>query len=166
MGFTEPDSAPQAPGQMPAAPGAGPAPVPYGGANQSPVSADYSAPDIGTGAPGAGVMDGVSGNAVQESGYAHDISAGLSTPYYGGAISPIGVHGDADAGGRDDVADSVGGAVTAAESRFHEHQTDTYGLGSTIGDIMTLPPNPLDPGVGSTGVTDPAGGFYDPPRNY
>ena len=90
----------------------------------------------------------------------------IQAPYAAGAPSPIQAHGDADAGGRDDVADSVAGAVTAAEARFHEHQTDTYGLGSTIGDVMTLPPNPLDPGVGSTGVTDPSGGFYDPPRNY
>ena len=117
--------------------------------------------------PGMGVMDGVApGNAVQESGYAHDMNAGLCTPYYGGAISPIQAHGDADAGGRDDVADSVAGAVAAASARWHEHQSDTYGQGSTIGDVMTLPPSPLDPGVGSLGVTAPSGAYYDPPRNY
>ena len=47
-----------------------------------------------------------------------------------------------------------------------EHEADTHAQGSVLGDIMTLPPSPLDPGVGSTGVTDPAGGFYDPPRGY
>lgn len=167
MGFTEPDSAPQAPGQMPAAPNSGPAPLPYGGADQAPASADYGLPLTGFDGPGGGVMAGVSGNAVQEAPYAHDMNAGLVTPYYGGAISPIGVYGDADAGGRDDVADSVAGAVTAAEARFHEYQADASRPGpSNIGDIMTLPPNPLDPGVGSLGITDPSGGFYDPPRNY
>jgi hypothetical protein len=112
------------------------------------------------------VMQGVSGNAVQESGYAHDMNAGLCTPYYGGEISPVQAHGDADAGGRDDVAGSVAGSVAASSARWHEHQSDTYGQGSQIGDTMTLPPSPLDPGVGSTGTTDPAGGYYDPPRAY
>lgn len=90
----------------------------------------------------------------------------IRAPYDPGLPSAIQAHGDADAGGRDDVAGSVADAVSNAEARYHEHMTDTYGLGSTIGDIVTLPPNPLDPGVGSTGTTDPAGGFYDPPRNY
>jgi hypothetical protein len=31
---------------------------------------------------------------------------------------------------------------------------------------MALPPSPLDPGVGSLGITNPSGGFYDPPRGY
>jgi hypothetical protein len=152
--------------QMPAAPGAGPAPVPYGGADLSPEPPEYGVGDLGPRDPGMDVMQGVSGNAVQESGYAHDLNAGLCTPFYGGAISPIQAHGDADAGGRDDVADSVAAAVAAASARWHEHQSDTYGQGSTIGDTMTLPPSPLDPGVGSTGTTDPSGAFYDPPRNY
>lgn len=90
----------------------------------------------------------------------------IQAPYAPGDISPIQVHGDADAGGRDDVAGSVAAAQQAAEARYHEHQGDTYGQGSTIGDTMTLPPSPLDPGVGTTGTTDPAGAFYDPPRNY
>jgi hypothetical protein len=167
MGFTNPDSAPQAPGQMAGAPNSGPAPVPYSGADQSPIPADYGLPLTGFDSPGGGVMAGVSGNAVQEAGYAHDLNAGLCTPYYGGAISPIDAMGDADAGGRDDVADSVAGAVAAAEARFREHQADAATPGpSHIGDFMTLPPNPLDPGVGSLGLTDPSGAFYDPPRSY
>ena len=114
MGFTEPDSAPQAPGQMAAEPRSGPAPA----------------------------------------------------PYYGGAISPIDAHGDADAGGRDIASDSVPGSMDAAAARLTELQGDTYGLGSTIGDLMPMPPSPLDPGVGSLGVTDPSGAFFDPPRDY
>ena len=114
MGFTEPDSAPQAPGQMAAEPRSGPAPA----------------------------------------------------PYYGGAISPIEAHGNADAGGRDDVAATSAEAMANAEARYHEHETDTYGQGSTIGDLMPMPPSPLDPGVGSLGITDPSGAYYDPPRGY
>ena len=107
--------------QMPAAPNAGPAPVPYGGADVSPEPPGYGPPLDTARDPGMGVMDGVApGNAMQESGYAHDMNAGLCTPFYGGAISPIQAHGDADAGGRDDVADSVAGAVAAASARWHE----------------------------------------------
>lgn len=151
--------------QMPQAATPGPAPVPYAGPAQFTEPPLYSAGDGGSRDPGTGVTAGLApGNAVQESGYARDMNAGLVTPYYGGAISPIDAIGDADAGGRDDVADSVAGAVAAASARWHEHQSDTYGPGSRIGDTMTLPPSPLDPGVGSTGTTDPAGAFYDPPR--
>jgi hypothetical protein len=90
----------------------------------------------------------------------------IQAPYAPGEPSPILAHGDADAGGRDDVAGNMAAAQAAAEARYHEHETDTYGMGSTIGDIMTLPPSHLDPGVGTLGTTDPAGAFYDPPRNY
>ena len=88
----------------------------------------------------------------------------IQAPYAPGAPSPIQAHGDADAGGRDDVAGNMAAAQAAAEARYHEHQSDTYGLGSVIGDVMTLPPSPLDPGVGSLGTTSPSGAFYDPPR--
>jgi hypothetical protein len=87
-------------------------------------------------------------------------------PYDPGSTSPIFVGGDNDAGGRDDVAGTVQGAVDAATARWHEYESDTFGQGSTYGDVVTMPPNPLDPGVGSLGNTDPAGAFYDPPRNY
>ena len=59
--------------QMPSAPNSGPAPVPYAGADLSPEPPDYSAAATGFGPPGPQVMAGISpGNAVQESGYAHD----------------------------------------------------------------------------------------------
>jgi len=146
------------PGDAPQQPqaGAGPAPVPYSGAGQSP--AHYEAPAIPFGPPGGDVLAGVSGNAVQESGYAHDQNAGLVTPYYGGAISPIQVHGDADAGGRDDVASTVAGAVNAAEARYSEHEADTHAQGSVIGDLMQLAPVDSNPAVGSN---EPWGPFTD-----
>ena len=104
MGFTEPDSAPQAPGQMPAS------------------------------------------------------SFDIQAPYAAGSPQPISTAGAADAGGRDIVAGTVAGAVAAAEARFGELQGDTYGQGSTIGDLYDLP------AASSTGTT--GGGYYDPPRNY
>lgn len=149
--------------QMPAASGPGPAPVPYGGGDPTPT---MSAPEtVVFGSAGDDVMAGVAGgNAVQESSYAHDVNAGLVTPYYPGSLSPIYVGGDADAGGRDDVAGTVAGAVAAAEARFAEHQSDAVNTGSgVIGDLMTIPPNSMDPAVGALG---PEGGYYDPPRNY
>jgi len=79
------------------------------------------------------------------------------TPYYGGPLAPVDVMGDPDAGGRDDVA--------ATNARWHEHQSDTFGVGSTIGDLMDFPPSPLDPGAG-VGNTAPAAAFFDPPRDY
>lgn len=63
----------------------------------------------------------------------------IQAPYSPGDSRPIQAHGDADAAGRDDVAGSVAAAQAAAEARYHEHQTDTYGQGSQIGDSMTLP---------------------------
>jgi hypothetical protein len=126
--------------QMPAS-GSGPAPLPYGGADQSPEPPGYSAAAMGFGPPGEGVLASLApGNAVQESGYAHDVNAGLVTPFYGGDISPVQVRGDADAGGRDDVSGTVAGAVHAAEARFAEHESDTHAMGSTIGDLMDLAP--------------------------
>jgi hypothetical protein len=90
----------------------------------------------------------------------------IQAPYAPGSTSPVEAHGDADAGGRDDVGGSVAEAQANAEARYHEHESDTYEQGSRIGDTMTLPPSPLDPGVGSTGTTDPSGAYYDPPRDY
>lgn len=90
----------------------------------------------------------------------------IMAPYDPGTLSPVQVHGDADAGGRDDVASSVAEAQANAEARFHEHMSDTYGLGSVIGDLVTMPSNGLDPAASSPGTTDPAGAFYDPPREY
>jgi hypothetical protein len=164
MGFTEPDTPPQPPPQMPQA-GSGPAPVPFTGPDQGAGIITYAATGVSFHPPGVEVMDGSYGNALQESGYAQDVNAGLVTDYYPGAISPIGVHGDGDAGGRDDVADSPAGAVANATGRYLEHEGDTHGIGSTIGDLMTLPPGPLDPGA-APGEALPSGAYYDPPRSY
>jgi len=166
MGFTEPDTPPTPPGQQPQA-GSGPAPAPYTGPDQGAGIITYAATGVSWNLPGQDVMafPGGAGNKVQESGYAHDVNAGLVTDYYPGAISPITVGGNADAGGRDDVADSPAGAVANATGRYLEHEGDTHGIGSTIGDPMTLPPGPLDPGAAS-GEALPSGAYYDPPRSY
>lgn len=110
------------------------------------------------GTPGGEVMGDARGGPLQESGYAHDVSAGAGAPYYAGGISPVYVGGDDDAGGRDDVSGTVAGAVAAAEARFSEHQGEAAGTDSMIGDLMNLPA----PASGQPGV----GAFYDPPRDY
>lgn len=91
----------------------------------------------------------------------------IQAPYAPGSPSAIAAHGDADAGGRDDVAGDVAGAQAAAEARYLEHQGDATAAGpSVIGDLMPMPSTGLDPAASSPGTTAPAGGFYDPPRNY
>ena len=143
--------------QMPAA-GSGPAPVPYAGPDLSPEPPPYSAAATGFGGPGGDVLAGVTGAmGVQESGYAHDVNAGLVTPYVPGSPSPVYVGGDADAGGRDDVSGTVAGAVAAAEARYMEHQSDTLAQGSTIGDLMTVPPVPEDATTASNDFLYPQG---------
>ena len=66
-------------------------------------------------------------------------SFNIQAPYSPGSPSAIYTGAASDAGGRDDVAGSVAAAQAAAEARYGEHQTDTYGQGSQIGDSMTLP---------------------------
>lgn len=90
----------------------------------------------------------------------------IMAPYDPGTPGHISVHGDMDPGGTDKTSGTVAGAVAASDARMNELQHDTYGQGSVIGDVMTLPPNGLDPAASSPGTTDPAGAFYDPPRNY
>jgi hypothetical protein len=63
----------------------------------------------------------------------------ILAPYAAGSPDPVLAGGDADAGGRDDVAGDVAGAQAAAEARYHEHQSDLAGQGSQIGDAMDLP---------------------------
>jgi hypothetical protein len=58
------------------------------------------------------------------------------------SVSPVAFPGDADAGGRDDVAGDVAAAVANAQARYGELQGDTYGQGSVIGDLVDLPPVP------------------------
>jgi hypothetical protein len=150
---------------MPQAPAPGPAPVPYGGPGFA-LAPDIAgpAPDVSLGhSPGPGVLAGVTGaNYVTES----PLAGPNVNPYEAGAPDAIYTAAADDAGGRDIVSGTVAAAVTAAEARFHEHQSDTFGQGSVIGDVITFPPSPLDPGVGSLGETEPAGHYYTPPRNY
>jgi hypothetical protein len=163
MPYWPPDSAPEVPPQMPQA-GAGPAPVPYGGPGFAIAPVMLApAPDVPAGlAPGAGVLNTVTGaNHVTEAApVAPDVG-----PHAAGEPSPIAFPADPDPGGRDIVSGSVAGAVAAAQARYGELQGDTYALGSHIGDLMALPPSPLDPGAGP-GLTDPAGHYYTPPRDY
>ena len=70
--------------------------------------------------------------------------------------SPVYVGGDSDAGGRDVVASSSGSAVDASNARLTELRGDTYQQGSTIGDLMPLPPVP---GAGSKHEGDDSGQF-------
>jgi hypothetical protein len=90
----------------------------------------------------------------------------IQAPYEPGTPDPIAAGGDADAGGRDDVAGDVDGAVQAAEARYLEHESDTHQQGSVIGDLVQLPQGGLDPAASSPGTTAPAGAYYDPPRDY
>ena len=90
----------------------------------------------------------------------------IQAPYAPGEPGVISVHADADPGGSSKITGDVASAVAASDARWRELQSDTYGQGSHIGDTMTLPPSPLDPGVGSLGTTAPSGAYYDPPRNY
>jgi hypothetical protein len=146
---------PAAAPQVPAAGGAGPAPVPYAGADQSAGVITYAATGVSFSLPGSTeVLNGIpAANAVQESGYAHDVNAGLVTPYYPGTVSAIGVHGDNDPGGRDDVAGDIAGAVAAAEARYLEYQGDAIQAGpSTIGDQIDMP-------VAQEDANAPASGF-------
>ena len=164
MPYYPPDTPPEAPPQMPQASTPGPAPAPYTGPDEL-GQVHYAATGVSFTLPSVEVLNGAIGPALQDSGYATDVNAGLVTDYAPGAISPITVGGDADAGGRDDVSGTVAGAVAAADSRYLELEGDTHGAGSTIGDLMTFPPSPLDPGA-APGVTDPSGAYYTPPRAY
>jgi len=151
--------------QMPAAPSAGPAPVPYGGTDYSPQSygLTFDATPL-TPAPSVDVMSGVTGAmGVQESGYAHDMNAGLVTPYVTSDIKPIVTGGDPDAGGQDIVSGTVQGAVDARVAWYTDLHADILPQGTSYGDLMHLPANSMDPAVG---VQGPEGGFYDPPRDY
>lgn len=64
----------------------------------------------------------------------------IQAPYAAGSPDRIFTGGDSDPGGGDSTAGDVAGAVTAAMGRREELASDTNGQGSTIGDIMTLPP--------------------------
>jgi hypothetical protein len=76
----------------------------------------------------------------------------IQAPYSAGPEVHVQVHGDADPGGSDKTSATVAGAVAAAQARQRELESDTFGQGSVLGDLMDLPQNP--------------GAFYDPPRSY
>ena len=168
---------------MPAA-GSGPAPVPYAGPDLQPEPPDYGVNLGPLSDAAAAVMAGVTNLGTTQDPSAHDVNGGTSglvTPYYPGQIDPIDAAGADDPGGRSDVAATVAQAVANATDRWQNLQADTYSpgpvigtavagkpdqqQGSVIGDLMTFPPSPLDPGV-SVGNTLPTAGFYDPDREY
>ena len=149
------DSAPVAPPQMPAA-GSGPAAVPHAGLGTAPYSIQADLADVSqTRMPGDGVLASTPGHEPEA-----PLAAPNVNPYEAGVPQAIYAGGDADAGGRDDVAGAVAAAVAAAQARASEHQSDTYGQGSTIGDLITIPP------FDSDGKVTQGGEFYDPPRDY
>jgi hypothetical protein len=151
---------------IPAAPGPGPAPVPYSGPEAAPEPPDYDAGTLGAVSPGALVMGDAAGGLLQESAAAHDLGAGTAdAPYYPGPLSPVFAAGDADAGGRDDVAGDVAGAVANAEARYREHESDTFAQGSTIGDVMLLPHSQENPAVGEQGAEPPFEAPFFPETN-
>ena len=79
----------------------------------------------------------------------------IQAPYAAGSPDAIYTGGDADAGGRDDVAGTVAGAQAAVEARYAEHSSDQAGQGSTIGDLMDLPPtvSEISKHTGGTGAS-------------
>jgi hypothetical protein len=79
-------------------------------------------------------------------------------------ISPVQFTADDDAGGRDIASGTVDGAVAAASARLAELQSDTFGQGSTIGDVLELPHSPLNPAVGVLS-NPPFEGPYFPETN-
>jgi hypothetical protein len=151
---------------IPAAPGPGPAPVPYSGPDPAPEPPDYGLGDVAISYPGAEVMGAAQGGILQESAVAHDVSAGTAdAPYVPGDISPVDAMGDADAGGRDDVAGTVAASVDAAQARYVEHESDTHAQGSVIGDLVDLPSSPFNPAVGMQGAEPPFEEPYFPETN-
>lgn len=63
-------------------------------------------------------------------------------------VSPVRFTADDDAGGRDIVSGTVDGSVAAANARLAELESDTFGQGSVIGDVLSLPSSPMNPAVG------------------
>jgi hypothetical protein len=59
--------------------------------------------------------------------------------------SPIAFPADNDPGGRDTVASDVAGAVANAQARYHELESDTFGQGSRIGDLLPGMPSLFPP---------------------
>ena len=157
MGFTQPDSPPPPNGipQMPQA-GAGPAPAPYTGPDESPEPPAYGPPDVVWRTPNMDVLMPAEGGLLQESGYAHDVNAGLIAQFVPGTVSPVAMPGNPGAAG-DTVSGSVAGSVADATGRYLKHEAETHPAGSELGDALGVP-------VESAGNF--GGAFYDPPRDY
>jgi hypothetical protein len=91
-------------------------------------------------------MEGSQGQALmahkeaQEAAFAAMVPPAPDRP--AASPQPVYVGGDADPGGRDIVAADPAGAVANTEARYGELQSDTFGQGSAIGDLMDLPPVP------------------------
>jgi hypothetical protein len=70
------------------------------------------------------------------------------------------------AAGEADCRAAQSAGMDARNTMLDHYEAQQRPLGGRIGDHMTMPPSPLDPGVGSlgSGETDPFGNFYDPPR--
>jgi hypothetical protein len=79
-------------------------------------------------------------------------------------VSPIRFAADDDAGGRDIVAGDPAAAQAAAAARLAELESDTYGQGSVIGDVLSLPSSPFDPPAETAG-NPPFEGPYFPETN-
>jgi len=157
MPYYPPDSAPEVPPMMPQASMPGIAPVPYTGPDESPEPPIYAPQPVTFATPGVVVLAGAEGGLLQESGYAHDVNAGLLANFDPGSVSPVAMAGPGDAGARDTVSGTVAGAVAAAEGRYLEHEGDTHAAGKPIGDSLGVP-------VESPGNF--GGAYYDPPRDY
>jgi hypothetical protein len=78
--------------------------------------------------------------------------------------SPIRFTADDDPGGRDIVAGDPAAAQAAAEARLAELQSDTYGQGSVMGDLLDLPHSPFTPPPDVPG-NPPFEGPYFPETN-
>lgn len=79
---------------------------------------------------------------------------------------------DQDAGSASTIAATVDGAVAAATARLGELEADTRPMGSSLGDVMTLPPHVFsdtselqgEPGAGPyvAGQSPPQSSSYTP----
>jgi hypothetical protein len=85
-------------------------------------------------------------------------------PLLGGVMPTTEMFQSQMAAGEADARAAQAAAQDARGAMLGHYQAQALPLGGHIGDGMTMPPSPLDPGVGSLGTTDPSGAFFDPPR--
>jgi len=104
-----------------------------------------------------------SGSGIDATGGVTPVTGALTGPTYPG-IAPM--YDDQIAADLADCRAAQSAGMDARDTMLSHYQAQAMPLGGEIGDGMTMPPNPLDPGVGSlgSGETDPFGSFYDPPR--